>query len=731
MFRVLFWYDSDQFEPKSVREADQAPEPQTPRLDQKPEESNEKESTLLVGDAPCSCKKPENTDIDHSMASEKTIEDNVEMLEEDHKAMRYGIFEFQQKFENLSCIITGLEGIQYENEELKEEVASMRAITSAGEKQRRIIESQLKKDNSDLQRKSDALENENKSLVCKLSLLERAETQVLELNPQAAKPLQGKSDTNSGLKPEVPYAQKKHPMKSKTPPDANYSSSDRAASLHETATKWHSHCQSEEFRLINQNTDLKKKLRTLEEEHDNYVCSKTAELRHLSEDNRSLTVCLDLAVETLSAKLCLLDDLKIELHDLKLKQQEEYTIQQENEDLKELVTSLRQTKLKLNDDKVILKSKLQALYSKNRMILDAKDAAEQSLQQEQALAKQYLAAIDLLKSDLESANKTINENARINDRLQDELSTSKKITTVLDRQNKEIKQNMTRLEESVRKRKSDWRSSEFKLSEERDELKKKLTRLQTENQRLLGKNSLVRIEIESANKKTEDLRVSVAEREQNLIECRKEAEHFRAEIERMAESCKAGSLSTQETQILVEEPPASNQLFMAQKHQPPQEISARLPSRSDSDIELDHQSGEEICRLRAKLCGLETEMKDLKCEMGVKDQEEVESRRLIKELKMQNQLLMEKSEAAIQSAQQAEQAAEEQAAVLAEALAVADAKEVDEKEKDDESGTVELAQLNLDSIEKKKGSKLKQWLKKHVFKGRKLPQESGRNLTPQ
>jgi hypothetical protein len=520
--------------------------------------------------------------------------------------------------------------------------------------------------------------------------------------------LQGRSDTNCDLKPEVPCVQKKHHLKSKTPPDASYSSSDGS-----TATKWKYYRQPEEFSLNNKNTDLKKKLRTLEEEHEDYVSSKTARLRHLSEDLRSLTVCLDLSVETLDAKLCLLDDLKIKLHELKPQQQEEYTIRQESEDLKELVASLRLPELKLNDDKVILKSKLESLYCQSRMILDAKDATEQSLQQWQALFKPI---IDLLKSDLKSTDKTLDEKLRINDRLQEELSTSKKITAVLNSQNKEMKQSMTRLEESVRKRKSDWRSSEFKLNENNDMLKKNLTRLQTENQRLLEKDSLLRLEIESANKKTEDLRVLVSERDQNLIECRKEAEHFCAESRRMAESCKAASLSTQETQMLVEEHPAPNQLCMEQKHQSLQEISAQLPSKSDLDIEIDHLSGEEICRLRVRLHGLETEMKDLKHQMAVKDQAEVESRRVIEELKMQNQLLTEKSEAAKKSTQHAEQAAEEQSAALAEALttlkkALANAKDV-ETEKNDESGTAELAQLNVDNIEKKKGSKLKRWLKK-------------------
>jgi predicted RNase H-like nuclease (RuvC/YqgF family) len=70
--------------------------------------------------------------------------------------MRKEIYHFQQKFQQLSFIMTGLEEMQYENEELKQEVASMRTNVFEQEQQRRLIETQLRNEITNLQRNLEA-----------------------------------------------------------------------------------------------------------------------------------------------------------------------------------------------------------------------------------------------------------------------------------------------------------------------------------------------------------------------------------------------------------------------------------------------------------------------------------------------------------------------------------------------------------------------------------------------
>ncbi|KAK4028962.1 hypothetical protein OUZ56_021980 [Daphnia magna] len=684
-------------------------------------------------DGPPSCNDPEHTKLHHSTATDNRIEDYVEILEEEHQEMRKEIYHFQQKFQQLSFIMTGLEEMQYENEELKQEVASMRTNVFEQEQQRRLIETQLRNEITDLQRNLEAAKNENKDLLHKLSVFEQTRNQILESNLKTANEvLQSTAVGISQLQNELPEAPKNYHGISKSSPRVNKGTTERASSLRATAIKWQLDCQSSEFNLIKENTDLTKKLSTLQEEYQNDLALKTAELHRVSKDNHSLTVTLDSAIETLNAKLYLMDNLKAELHDLKTKQQEESSVREENEDLKEQVASLRETELKLMDDKDILKAKLNSLYSKQRNLMHAKEVAEQAAEEEKSLVEKHLSTTAWLKSDLESANKTIHDKILENDQLRDELAKFKALSAELEKQNKEIKIDMERLNGSVRKRKSDWHLSELKLSESNEDLKKKLGRLQTENQRLLEKNSLVKTDLETTNKEMNNLRETLAAKEYETIEFRKELETLRTESERMMESCKATSLSDQQAGELIKERRECNGLLETQIDLGISESSVRRPSSQlESNVDVNHQPCAEMHELlQTKIQALEAENKNLTLSIAVMQQAEEKSQKTIKDLMMQYRLALQKNEALIQATLKAEQAAKEQADALSEALTASEEDSTEASgivlvENIDEIGSTDLTQKDADFTEKKTGSRFKRWLKKCEFRKPKVPQDSG------
>ncbi|KAI9565286.1 hypothetical protein GHT06_009072 [Daphnia sinensis] len=689
-------------------------------------------------DGPPSCNDPENTKlVHHSTATDNRIEDYVEMLEEEHKEMRKEIYHFQQKFQQLSFIMTGLEEMQHENEELKQEVASMRTNVFEQEQQRQLIETQLRKEITDLQRNLAAAETESKNLLHKISVFEQTGNQILEPNLKTANEvLQSTAVSISQLQNELPDAPENHHGISKSSTCVNKGTTERASSLRATAMKWQMDCQSSEFNLIKKNADLTKKLLTLQEEYQTDLALKTAELHRVSEENRSLAVTLDLAIETLSAKLYVMDNLKAELHDLKTKQQEESSVREENEELKEQVASLRETELKLMDDKEILKAKLNTLYSKNRRMMHAKEAAEKAAVEEKSLVEKHLSTIAWLKSDLESANKAKRDKILENDQLRDELAKFKALSAVLDKQNKEIKIDMERLNGSVRKRKSDWRLSELKLSESNEDLKRKLGRLQTENQRLLEKNSLVNTDLETANKEMDHLRETLAAKEYETIEFRKELETLRTESERMmeSESRKATSLSDQQAAELIKEHRDCNELLETQIDLDMSGSSVRRPSfQLESNVDVNHQPCAEMQELlHTKIQILEAENQNLTFSIAVMQQAEEDSQNTIKDLMIQYRLAMQKNEAVIQATHEAQQAAEEQADALSEAL-IASREEATEASgivlsdclSRQEMGSTDLTQKDADLTEKKTGSTFKRWLKRCAFRKPNVPQESG------
>jgi DNA repair exonuclease SbcCD ATPase subunit len=506
---------------------------------------------------------------------------------------------------------------------------------------------------------------------------------------------------------------------------------EQVASLRATVTKWQSVCQSNESSLIKENADLTKKLSTLQEEYQNDLALKTAELHRVSKDNHSLTVNFDSAIETLNAKLYLMDNLKAELHDLKTKQQEESSVREENEDLKEQVASLRETELKLMDDKEILKAKLNSLYSKQCNVMHAKEAAEQAAEEENSVVDKHLSTIAWLKSDLESANKTVHDKILENDQLRDELAKFKALSAELEKQNKERKIDMERLNGSVRKQKYDWYLSELKLSESNEDLKKKLGRLQTENQRLLEKNSLVKTDLETA-KEMNNLRETLAAKEYETIEFRKELETLRTESERMMESCKATSLSDQQAGELIKEHRECNGLLETQIDLGISESSVRRPSSQlEWNVDVNHQPCAEMQELlQTKIQALEAENKNLTFSNAVMQQAEEELQKTIKDLMMQYQLALQKNEAVIQATLKAEQAAKEQADAFSEALTASgedstEASGIVLVENIDEIGSTDLTQKDADFTEKKTGSRFKRWLKKCEFRKPKVPQDSG------
>ncbi|XP_057375182.2 uncharacterized protein LOC130696128 [Daphnia carinata] len=665
--------------------------------------------------------------LHHSMATDNGIENYVEMLEEEHGEMRKEIFNFQQKFQQLSFIVTSLEEMQYENEELKQEVASMRTSVFEQEQQRQLIETQLQNEISDLQRSLEAAESENKNLLCKLSLFEQTETQILDSNLQTTNEVL--QSTPVGIyqqRNQQPDAQQSDHSTLKCSPLVNNRATENRLSLRATAMKWQSDCESVKFDLIKENVDLTTKLVALQGEYQNDLDLKTAELKRLTDDNRSLKSTLDLAIETLSIKLYHLDEVKAELYDLKSKQQEESSVREENESLKQQVASLRETELKLMDDKENLKTRLNSLYSKNRKILDAKQAAERAADQERSLVEEHLSTIASLKSDLELASKIMHEKTLADDELRHELAEVKTLCDQLGKQNEEIKIDMERLNASVRKRKSDWRSSELKLTESNEDLKKKLGRLQTENHRLLEKNSLVKTDLEIANKVLNNLRETTAAKEHETIELRKELEGLRTESERMMNSCKAASLFDQHTPDLVR----TNGLLETQTDLSIPESSARRPSsQSESDVDVSHQPCAEMQELQTKLQVLEAENQNFTTTIAVMQQAEEEAQRTIQDLMMQYRLATEKNEAVIQANRTAIQAAEEQADALSEALTAlregaTEGGSIVGAEKIDEMGSTDITQKDTDITKKKKESKFKRWLKKSEFRKPKVSQNN-------
>ncbi|XP_032793766.2 putative leucine-rich repeat-containing protein DDB_G0290503 [Daphnia magna] len=855
MFHAFIFYEINRFypdhtpetEPGSVTVTAHSPETEgSPRHNQEITVVSQPERPSAL-DGPPSCNDPEHTKLHHSTATDNRIEDYVEILEEEHQEMRKEIYHFQQKFQQLSFIMTGLEEMQYENEELKQEVASMRTNVFEQVQQRRLIETQLRNEITDLQRNLEAAKNESKDLLHKLSVFEQTRNEILESNLKTANEVLHSTAVGiSQLQNELPEAPKNYHGISKSSPRVNKGTTERASSLRATAmkwqldcqssefnlikenadltkklstlqekyqndlalktaklkrvsednqslkttldfvietlntkvclmdklttelngfktkhqeessireekenlkeqvaslratvTKWQSVCQSNESSLIKENADLTKKLSTLQEEYQNDLALKTAELHRVSKDNHSLTVTFDSAIETLNAKLYLMDNLKAELDDLKTKQQEESSVREENEDLKEQVASLRETELKLMDDKEILKAKLNSLYSKQRNMMHAKEAAEQAAEEEKSLVKKHLSTIAWLKSDLESANKTIHDKILENDQLRDELAKLKALSAELEKQNKEIKIDMERLNGSVRKRKSDWHLSELKLSESNEDLKKKLGRLQTENQRLLEKNSLVKSDLETANKEMNNLRETLAAKEYETIEFRKELETLRTESERMMESCKATSLSDQQPGELIKEHRECNGLLETQIDLGISESSVRSPSSQlESNVDVNHQPCAEMQELlQTKIQALEAENKNLTFSIAVMQQAEEESQKTIKGLMMQYRLALQKNEAVIQATLKAEQAAKEQADALSEALTASGEDSTEESgivvvENIDEIGSTDLTQKDADFTEKKTGSRFKRWLKKCEFRKPKVPQDSGVIKTP-
>lgn len=179
--------------------------------------------------------------------------------------------------------------------------------------------------------------------------------------------------------------------------------------------------------------------------------------------------------------------------------------QTENDALKQQIASLRQIESQLIEDNANLNFKLQASYAEKLTIIEAKEAAELFAQKEKALAEEHLAAIDVLKRDLELAQNITKEKMCFINKLHDEVSYLKNLTMMLDRQKNDTKMMRALLEDYVRKRESDWQSSTRKLKEKNALLKLTSANLQTENQKLLDRSNLVKTELESANKEIANL----------------------------------------------------------------------------------------------------------------------------------------------------------------------------------------------------------------------------------
>ncbi|XP_057380687.1 GRIP and coiled-coil domain-containing protein 2-like [Daphnia carinata] len=593
IFYVINYFYPDQSPetgPGSVATTAQSPEGASPSSSQEIAVASQPamQPDSLDPDCPPSCENPESRQLHHSPATKNGIEDYVETLEQEHQAMRHEICQFEQKFQQLSSILTNLEEMTDENERLKQEVISLRTSASEQEKQREIMETQL------------------------------------------------------------------------------------------------------------------------------------------------------------------------------------------------------QNESKLMEDKELLMAKLDSLSAENRKIMDAYKAIEKSAEDGEALVEKHLSTIATLKSDLDFANQIVDEQLSEKDYLIYKIADLEKLIGQIDRENIAMKMDMKRLNDSVRKRKSDWRISELKLSESNEDLKKKLGRLQTDYQSLLESNGLVKTELESANKELASLREKVAEKEQDVFDFRKEfLETLRAESERLVlDSCEAATISTPTTAI------------RCAQDQPLLECSALRPS-SSSDVDVSQQSSAEVIELQTQIQEVDTEIKKLFLSMDGLRQARKESQKAFRTI--ENQLywkmwkqtrLAARRNDALKAAQEPVHLAEEQVTVLPEEPitlkevvaetsvvevkkldelgsaqtkadttvsneVVAEASGVTEAKETDTMGGTDLAQNDTDinsveevvpeasavadevknvdpisstdlpktddTIKKKKGSKLKRWAKKFVFRKRKEP----------
>ncbi|KAI9555812.1 hypothetical protein GHT06_018328 [Daphnia sinensis] len=148
----------------------------------------------------------EEVDVELTVDTKPATEDDIKRLEDDQNTFRREIFQFQQQFQALSDSLKGFESIQFQNDELKQEITTLRETASKWESDCQAKELRLNEENTDLKAKFEALQSQNQILSSMTSVLDRVtnENRLLETNLESAnETLQVKSDLIEQLKGEL------------------------------------------------------------------------------------------------------------------------------------------------------------------------------------------------------------------------------------------------------------------------------------------------------------------------------------------------------------------------------------------------------------------------------------------------------------------------------------------------------------------------------------------------
>lgn len=145
-------------------------------------------------------------DVELTVHTKTATEDDIKRLEGDQNTFRREILQFQQQFQAMSDSLKGFEFIQFQNDELKQEVTALRETASKWESDCEAKELRLNEENTDLKAKFEALQSQNQILSSMTSVLDRVtnENRLLESNLELAnETLQVKSDLIEQLNAEL------------------------------------------------------------------------------------------------------------------------------------------------------------------------------------------------------------------------------------------------------------------------------------------------------------------------------------------------------------------------------------------------------------------------------------------------------------------------------------------------------------------------------------------------
>uniref|UniRef100_A0A0P6HD95 Thyroid receptor-interacting protein n=3 Tax=Daphnia magna TaxID=35525 RepID=A0A0P6HD95_9CRUS len=148
----------------------------------------------------------EEVDAEPTVDTKPVTEDDIKRLEDDQNTFRREIVQFQQQFQAMSDSLKGFESIQFQNNELKQEITALRETASKWESDCQAKELRLNEENTDLKAKFEALQSQNQILSSMTSVLDRVtnENRLLESNLESAnETLQVKSDLIEQLKAEL------------------------------------------------------------------------------------------------------------------------------------------------------------------------------------------------------------------------------------------------------------------------------------------------------------------------------------------------------------------------------------------------------------------------------------------------------------------------------------------------------------------------------------------------